>query len=107
MATIQAKIKVILEREVMQNVLEALVLSDRNQDFSLNLGEKEMLMLRLSNVPGIEFDDGNFRKMVGDNDLNISHLMQMLRNLMDDGIPENDNIFHLKPASILESKQKL
>ena len=89
----------------MQNVLEALVQSDSNQDFSLNLGEKEMLILRLSNLPGIVFDDDNFRKMVGDKDLNISHLMQMLRNLMDDGIPENDNIFHLKPAFMLEPKK--
>jgi len=102
MKGIQTKIKANLEREVMQSVLQVLVQADSNQDFCLNAGEKEMLVLRLSSLPGVAFDEKNFRKMMGSKDLKLSDLMGMLRNLMDDGIPENDNIFHLQPASLLK-----
>jgi hypothetical protein len=102
MADIQKKIKTNLEASVLQSVMEAMCQADRNRDFTLNPQEREMLVMRLKNLPGIELDEPNFTKMVGTADVKLSDLMKMLRNLKDDGIPENDNIFHLTPTSILK-----
>ena len=104
MADIQKKIKGHLEKAVLQSVVQAMCQADHNSDFTLNSMETDMLLLKLKNLPGITLDETNFRKMLGNdtNNIMLSDVMKMIRNLMDDGIPENDNIFHLTPANILK-----
>ena len=36
--------------------------------------------------------------------IHSSEIMKVLRNLLDDSVAEEDNIFHLKPETLLEAK---
>ena len=103
---LQAQIKEKLEKQVIQNVMSVVVQVDVNRDFSLGPQELEMLVLRLKNMPGIKFDEPNFRKACGrasaDGTTTLAEIMQILRNLKDDSVAEEDNIFHLQPKELLK-----
>jgi hypothetical protein len=105
MRELQEQIKKNLERSVVQQVVSVVVQSDANRDFCLGPAELEILVLRLKAIKGIEFDETNFQKALSQDEDGIIHLaeiMNVLRNLLDDSVPEQDNIFHLKPQAILE-----
>ena len=97
---IQKKVKANLEASVIQSILTALLDSDTDLDFSLSKKELNRLEVRLSNIPGIVFDRKNFRNYLAGMDLTMAHLMGLIRNLKDDDIPENDNIFHVRPDKL-------
>jgi hypothetical protein len=100
-AILQAKIKLHLEQQVIQNVMTIVVTADSNRDWTLCKAEMEMLVMRLKAMPGIEFDEANFRKVCRKDSLTVAEIMNVLRNLLDDDVPEEDNIFHLKPRELL------
>jgi uncharacterized membrane protein required for colicin V production len=83
------------------------VQADADRDFCIGKSEMEVLILRLKMIQGIEFDEANFRKAVSmdaEGIIHLSEIMKVLRNLMDDSVAEEDNIFHLKPETLLEKK---
>jgi len=98
---IQNKIKKNLERAVMQQALDTVLKCDTDEDFSISQKEIPQLKLRLSNIPGVEFDKENFDKLFKGRkgDLKLQDIMEMFRNLKAD-IPEEDNIFHLKTEKL-------
>lgn len=101
-----------LERQVMQQVIDIGLKSDRDQDFTINsTRELKRLEQRLSNIPGIVFDVENFRKITKYEDeespgIALHDIMEMFRNLKDPNIPEEDHIFHLVPESHIEKVYK-
>lgn len=97
---IQQKVKANLEASVMQNVLQAVLASDTDEDFQLNAREMKRLETRLANLPGIEFDVKNFRALVDtQHDMQLRDIMALFRNLKQD-IPEEENVFHLRPEKM-------
>jgi hypothetical protein len=97
---LQQKIKANLERNIMQDILEAVLVSDLNEDFSLNLKELKRLETRFANLPAVTFDKANWTKFVaGKEVIDLATVMGVLRNLTDD-IPDEDNIFHLHPEKL-------
>lgn len=107
-AALQAKIKQNLEQAVIQSVVSVLIQSDANHDFTLGPAEIEMLVLRLNQIKGIQFDQANFRAVISqdvDGVIHVSEIMKILRNLLDDSVPEEDNIFHLQPDALLEKSK--
>jgi hypothetical protein len=99
---IQTKVKANLESSVIQMILTAILDSDTDEDFSLSKKELNRLQLRLSNIPGIDFDSQNFHKFLAGKDLTMAQMMGLIRNLKDDNVPENDNIFHIRPDMLKE-----
>mmetsp|Transcript_16841 Transcript_16841/g.24650 ORF Transcript_16841/g.24650 Transcript_16841/m.24650 type:complete len:281 (+) Transcript_16841:77-919(+) len=61
---IQNKINLVLERKATQNIIEVILNADRDYDFYLNNTEVELLVLRLHNIGGMEFDENKFRDFV-------------------------------------------
>jgi len=54
-------------------------------------------------MKGFEFDEANFQKaLANDDDITTADVMNVFRNLKDDSVKEEDNIFHLKPEQLLE-----
>ena len=102
-AALQAKIKKNLEAEVLQNVLQIALESDKNMDFSFSEPELKRLKVRLASIPGITFDAANFEKKIGTKALTLKDIMAMFRNLKAD-IPEEENIFHITPHTISKSR---
>ena len=98
---IQAKIKRNLESQVMQQALDTILKCDTDEDFSISQKEIPQMQLRLSRIKGVEFDKRNFDKLFKKNkgELHLKEIMAMFRNLKDD-IPEEENIFHLKPEKL-------
>jgi len=97
---LQGKIKSHLEAEVMQTILTAVLTVDKNEDFTLDARELRRLEMRLSNLPAIEFDKKNFEKYIGHKEMSLDRLMQVLRNLTNDDVPETENIFHFHPEQL-------
>jgi hypothetical protein len=57
-------------------------------------------------MPGIEFDEGNCHKAIGKKStMKVVEVMTILRNLLDDSVAEEDNIFHLTPRALLLQEQ--
>ena len=98
---IQAKIKTNLERQVIQDLVTIVVATDRDGDFSLNEFELNELVLRLHGRQGVEFNEANFRKLVKAN-CTLASIMKVIRNLMDDDVPEKDCVFHLNASEMIK-----
>jgi hypothetical protein len=101
---VQDQIKGNLEAQVMQNVLTLILRSDTDANFRYSKNELKNLRMRLSNIPGVTFDTENFDKVCGSQDLQLSDIMRMFRNLKED-IPKEDNIFHLQPEQLLKANR--
>ena len=59
-------------------------------------------------MPGIEFDEVIYRKAIGSKEkttMTVVEVMTILRNLLDDSVAEEDNIFHLTPRALLLQEQ--
>jgi hypothetical protein len=97
---IQTQIKKNLERQVLQDIISLVVGTDRDKDFTLNDMELNMLIMRLQGHKGVRFDEANFRKVIT-TPCTLSSILKVVRNLMDDDVPEDDNVFHLQPREII------
>jgi hypothetical protein len=104
---LQSLIKKKLEQQIMQQLVQVVILADANKDFTVNKEERNMLVTRLNLMPGFDLDEANFNKLCPPHkELELAKLMAVLRNLTDDSVPEEENVFHLKPRQLLEVKQK-
>jgi len=83
----------------MANIISLVVQADWDQDFSLNKNEMEMLVMRLNGLSGVEFVEENFRKRVTA-PMTLEATMAILRNLTDDTVSDEDNIFRMKPGAL-------
>lgn len=101
---IQKKIKEQLEDEVAQQIMTALIATDRDGNFVLDRREVYELEMRLESIPAVHFEKEKFNSFLAsnDNDLTLSDLSHIVKNLKDDTIPESEKIFHFKPSDILD-----
>ena len=99
---LQKEIKSTLEKQVMQQIIDVVVSSDRDGNFTLTPQETQGLKYRLQNLQGIQFNGSNFDHMIAsdENELTLTDVMNILRNLLDDEVPEQDNVFVLDPESL-------
>lgn len=101
---LQLKVKKALERQIMQDIVDAVVGSDRDGNFTLSPQETKMLKIRLKNIRGIIFNEELFDHMLSkDTDgLTVSDVMRIMRNLLDDSVPRASNVFVLDPESLVK-----
>ena len=62
--TVQKEILQLLQAQVLQQVMSAVLAVDADRDFVVDPPEVESLMLRLQNLPGMEFDAAAFRTLL-------------------------------------------
>lgn len=90
-----------LKARVVHDTLDVVIRSDRNRDFMIGPREMQELMLRLNHVSGVDFKEDKFRALLGKKKkYSLSNIMELLRNLLDDDVPEEDNVFDLKPEDL-------
>mmetsp|Transcript_3651 Transcript_3651/g.6656 ORF Transcript_3651/g.6656 Transcript_3651/m.6656 type:complete len:281 (-) Transcript_3651:159-1001(-) len=114
---LQRQIKENLEAQVMQTVMTTLFRSDRNKDLSLSRNELLIFQVRMQNMEGVDFNDETFMKYIdavdndddddpttitNNNDVPLAKIMQLLRNLLDDDLSPEENIFVLHPEELIE-----
>ena len=61
---IQAAIRIDLRSKVQQTLLSVFMKSDSDEDFLIDPEEADRLVLRLKNIPGVEFDEAKFRQVL-------------------------------------------
>jgi hypothetical protein len=100
----------------MQDILTSILRTDRNNDLVIDDTELNRLMLRLTMMPGFDFHQDRFLTVLrgrtkisntttkGDVSYSIGEMMQVFRNLLDNSIPDHENVFVLKPKQLLPPK---
>jgi hypothetical protein len=113
-----------LQSEVTMQIMTAILQTDRDQNFILSAGEVNQLVMRLQNIPGVEFRESTLRRRVGADtgDLTLTDVCAMAHDYLlpqpqgrrDDGTsntvaPNNnddDRIFVFRPRSVLQQQQQ-
>lgn len=83
--------------------------TDKDLDLMIGPVELRNLMTRLEHQPGFDFHQDRFLKMLGDvsQPVPIEKIMEVIRNLKDDSIPESENVFTLHPETMVnKGKQR-
>lgn len=90
--------------------------SDQDADFIIDPEEIAGLKLRLDTIDGVDFSEENFNKAlqrsgydpnsvdVKAGGFNIKVVLDVMKNLLDDDVPEEDNIFTIKPDKLIAAQ---
>jgi len=105
---IQKDIKAILQDEILQQIITAVINTDRNQDYRLDKREVRQLEYRLKNIPGVVFHHERFQSFCqsDEGDLTLSDVTNIARTLGDESISKEEQIFEYEPKEILAEKKK-
>lgn len=110
---IQENVKEHLEAKVIQNLISVVMHSDDDKDFVIDPEEIDGLILRLKAIDGVDFSEENFAKAlrrsgydpgsvnVKEGGYNIKVVLEVMKNLVDDDVPEKDCIFSIKTDRVL------
>jgi hypothetical protein len=88
---LQADIKTDLRSKVQQTLMTVFMRSDQDEDFVIDPEEVDRLVLRLKNIPGVEFDEKKFRKVLNKEGGDIMKFAD--RHFGDDVALDKDRIF--------------
>mmetsp|Transcript_45365 Transcript_45365/g.53118 ORF Transcript_45365/g.53118 Transcript_45365/m.53118 type:complete len:280 (+) Transcript_45365:29-868(+) len=79
-----AGMKESLQGSVMADVMEMVLVADRDEDFQIDPEEVNALILRMKNLDGVDFDEGEFRKVVSTQRLDVNFVILLVKDMMDD-----------------------
>jgi hypothetical protein len=101
---IQKEIKSQLEDQVVQQLLTAILTTDRDGNFTLDKHEVYQLEIRLQAIPAVHFEKQKFRDFLAsdEDDLTLSDLTKLVHNLKDPNLSDEQRIFHFEPKDILK-----
>lgn len=100
-----------LENRVIHDIMTVLMRADRNQDFTIGPNELNIIIFSLNNIDGIDFNEKLFRELLethgekyGDEEgqYRIDGAMRVIRNLLDDDVPEEYNVFNIRTDQLKE-----
>jgi predicted nuclease with TOPRIM domain len=98
-----------LKSNIIQNLVNVIFTADCDRDYVIDPEEVANLKLRLGTIDGVDFSEDNFNKAltkagydpskvdIHSGGYSINAVIEVLRNLMDDGVPAEENIFVIKP----------
>lgn len=94
---INEKMRKNTQSQIVQQLITTVLRTDRDGDLKLNPIELKQLILRLSHQPRFAFHKDRFLKIVGDinEPVPVEKIMQVIRNLKDDSLSEDENIFNI------------
>jgi len=76
--------KEMLEGEALADLMEVILISDRDEDFKIDPEEVNSLILRLRNLNGVDFNEDEFRKILETQELDINFVMLLVKDMIDD-----------------------
>ena len=103
---LQGQIKELLDDEILQHIVTAILTTDRDGDYTLNAMEKRRLEYRLKNLPGVTFHPDRFQAFcdTDEGDLTLADVTKIALNLQDPSIPNDQRIFEYKTKELLQAK---
>jgi hypothetical protein len=105
---ISEKVEENVKSQIVQNLISVIFTADRDRDFIIDPEEVDGLKQRLTLIDGVDFSEENFNKAlvtaghdptqidVKKGGYSIQAVIKVLRNLMDNDVPEEDNIFTIQ-----------
>lgn len=105
---IQAKVKELLDDEILQQIITAILTTDRDGDYTLNPMERRQMEFRLKQLPGIIFHPDRFEDFCASNDgdLCLGDIMTIVHNMKDIDVPQEKRIFEYAPKELISEQQQ-
>jgi hypothetical protein len=108
---IQSEIEQSLQAKIIQTMLDVVIRVDNDYDFVIDKEEVDGLLLRLQSMEGVNFSEANFCKAIAKAGFNVEDVanggfdleavMAVTKNLLDDQVPRDENIFEIKTDHLL------
>lgn len=90
-----------LKARVVHDVMDVIIRCDHDRDFMIGPREMKMLILRLNHVGGVDFKEDKFRALLGKKKkYTLANIMELMRNLLDDDVPDAENVFELNTEDL-------
>ena len=93
---ILSKMQSNLKAYVLQNLLQVVIRSDNDDNMSIEEHEIGDLINRIEEINGVEVNESLFRDAITKSGESLQCVMDIIRNLMDDNVPKENEIFIIK-----------
>lgn len=105
-AKLQAQLRSKLQGQVVQQIMSAILSTDRDHNFCLTPAEVDLLITRLENLPGVEFHADKFRERIASDhgDLTLSDVCAIARDLNHDLMDKREAIFCFQTKALRDSR---
>jgi len=98
---VNERIKEILKGRIMQCIIRAILMADRDRNFIITEKELENLVIRLGMINGVDFNETRFRQLFAKREThNVKTVLAICRDLMDDNVPKEKNIFQIETRDL-------
>jgi len=85
-----------LKANVLQNLLQVVIRSDKDENMTIEEHEIGDLINRITGINGVEVNEERFRDAITSSGGSLQCVMDIIRNLMDDNVTEGEEIFIIK-----------
>lgn len=85
-----------LKANVLQNLLQVVIRSDKDENMTIEEHEIGDLINRIKGINGVEVNEPRFRDAITSSGGSLQCVMDIIRNLMDDNVTEGEEIFVIK-----------
>jgi uncharacterized protein YbjQ (UPF0145 family) len=92
---ILSKMQSNLKANVLQNLLQVVIRSDKDQDMDIEGDEIEDLIKRIEGINGVEVHKDRFRDAINNAGGSLQSVMDIIKNLMADDSSDDNQIFHI------------
>lgn len=93
---ILSKMQSNLKANVLQNLLQVVIRSDKDENMTIEEHEIGDLINRIKGINGVEVNESRFKDAITSSGGSLQCVMDIIRNLMDDNVSEGDEIFIIK-----------
>jgi len=93
---ILAKMQSNLKANVLQNLLQVVIRSDKDENMTIEEHEIGDLINRIKRINGVEVNEEKLREMITKSGGSLQCVMDIIRNLMSEECPACDQIFTIK-----------
>lgn len=83
---VQQELNALLTRQVQQEIIQAVLETDSDDNFVLNAPEMERLLVRLQNLPGVHLNETAVRRLLEreDDDRSLQAILRLIRRIVED-----------------------
>lgn len=85
-----------LKANVLQNLLQVVIRSDKDENMTIEEHEIGDLINRIEGINGVEVHEDRFRSAIEKSGGSLQCVMDIIKNLMADNVPDDDAIFTIK-----------
>lgn len=100
---INKEMKKTMEASIIQQILTTVIRTDRDLDMKIGPWELKRLMVRLNGRAGFIFNKDKFLELLDNpttEPVPIAKIMKVIRNLKDDSLSEEQNVFVIQPEQL-------